>query len=160
MAYRPKIVKCRLHTGGKSIDELRERYKGQGLTYRDLESVKRSMDLFDGITLFLSLWDYDGGVDYHVHSWGDDVDEKMMLATYEAEQTHPFPQYKDRREAFIADWKAGNYDPGCPFVFWPADVEELEIVQEEQKEDSGTDGKAEEKAPPRQRKKARRRKKH
>ena len=159
MPYTPRITKCRLRTGGKSIDDLRERYRGHGLTYRDLESVKRALDLFDGITLYLSQWDYDGGVDYHVHGWDDDADEKMMLATYEAEQTHPAPQYKDQREAFVADWKAGHYDPGASFVFCPADVEELKLVQEEVKGDSGRDGKAEEKAPHRRKKKKARRRK-
>lgn len=148
MAYQPRITRCRLHTGGKSIAELRERYKGQGLTYRDLESVKRSLDLFDGVELFLSQWEFDGGVDYHIHGWNDDVDERVMEATYEAEQTHPMPQYKGKKEAFIADWKAGEYDPGCPFIFWPGDVEELEVMQEEEKEEPAEDGE-EEKKPPR-----------
>ena len=30
--YRPKEIRCRLHTGGKTVAEIKERYTGQGLT--------------------------------------------------------------------------------------------------------------------------------
>lgn len=33
MTYQPKVIRCRLHTGGKTIQEIRERYAGQGMTY-------------------------------------------------------------------------------------------------------------------------------
>lgn len=151
--YKPRITLCRLHTGGKSIAELRERYKGQGLTYRELETVKKSLDLFDGVTLHLSQWEYDGGTDYHVLSWEKSVDEQVKEATYWAEQTNPFPRYLNNRAVFEADWEAGEYDPGCPFIFWPEDVEELAVIQEEQKEERkeepADDGEAKEEVPPR-----------
>ena len=52
--YRPKEIRCRLHTGGKTVAEIKERYTGQGLTYRGFESLQRAFDLFDGqeINLF------------------------------------------------------------------------------------------------------------
>lgn len=31
MNYRPKVVRCRLKTGGKSIPQIREECRGQGL---------------------------------------------------------------------------------------------------------------------------------
>ena len=46
--YKLTEVKARLHTGGKTVDEIRERYTGQGLTYRNFESLRRAFDLFDG----------------------------------------------------------------------------------------------------------------
>lgn len=39
MNYRPKVVRCRLKTGGKSIPQIREECRGQGLTYRDFENM-------------------------------------------------------------------------------------------------------------------------
>lgn len=32
MTYQPKVIRCRLHTGGKTIQKIRERYAGQGMT--------------------------------------------------------------------------------------------------------------------------------
>jgi len=57
--YKLTEVKARLHTGGKTVDEIRERYTGQGLTYRDFESIQRAFDLFDGQEL--SLFRIEGG---------------------------------------------------------------------------------------------------
>ncbi|SHJ74892.1 M78 family metallopeptidase domain-containing protein [Tepidibacter formicigenes] len=133
MKYQPKIIKCRLKTGGKTINEIREQNKGQGLTYRDFENIQKAYEEFDGVVLLLSLWDYDNHESYHVYGWDDEVDEKMMMGIYHAEQTHPFPRYKGKKEEFIADWKAGKYNPGCPMCFEKEDVEELEVIREEVK---------------------------
>ena len=55
MNYRPKVVRCRLKTGGKSIPQIREECRGQGLTYRDFENIQRSNEEFDGLVVLLSL---------------------------------------------------------------------------------------------------------
>lgn len=136
MGYRPKVIKCRLKTGGKTIEEIREKHKGQGLTYRDFESIQKANEEFDGIVLHLSLWAYDNYESYHIYGWSDEADEKMMMGVYYAEQTHPFPQYKEKLEKFIEDWKAKTYDPGCPMCFDKEEVEELEVVSEEVKEEA------------------------
>ena len=134
--YKPKVIKCRLKTGGKTIEEIREKHKGQGLTYRDFENIQRANEQFDGIILLLSLWDHDNYESYHVYGWDDEVDEKMMMGIYYAEQTHPFPMYEGKLEEFIADWKAGTYDPDCALCFDKEDVEELEVISEEVKEEA------------------------
>lgn len=156
--YKPKIVKARLKTGGKSIAEIREQNKGQGLTYRDFENIQKANEQFDGLIVYLSLWEYDNYSSYHLYGWDDKDDERMMMGMYYAEQTHPFPQYKGKLEEFIADWKAKKYDPGCVFGFEPSDVEELEVIQEEVKE-VRKDGKEKEKAQAKPRRK-RKKKKH
>ena len=38
--YRPMEIRGRLHTGGKTVAEIKERYTGQGLTYRGFESLQ------------------------------------------------------------------------------------------------------------------------
>lgn len=134
--YKPKVIKCRLKTGGKTIEEIREKNKGEGLTYRDFEDIQRANEQFDGTVLYLSLWDYDKYESYHVYGWENEVDEKFMMGIYYAEQTHPFPRYKGKLEEFIADWKAGDYDPGCAICFDKEDVEELEVISEEVKEEA------------------------
>lgn len=131
MTYQPKIIRCRLKTGGKSIQEIREKYKGQGMVYRDFENMQKANEQFNGLTLLLSLWDYDKHESYHMHNWEQDDDERVMMAIYYSEQVHPYPRYKDDLESFKADWAAEKYDPGCVLCFDPADVEELEVICEE-----------------------------
>ena len=102
MTYQPKVIRCRLHTGGKTIQEIRERYAGQGMTYRDFESIQRANEEFDGLVVLLSLWDYDNHEAYHLHNWNPEDDERMMMAIYHSEQVHPFPRYKNALEQFKA----------------------------------------------------------
>lgn len=128
MTYQPKVIRCRLHTGGKTIQKIRERYAGQGMTYRDFESIQRANEEFDGLVVLLSLWDYDNHEAYHLHNWNPEDDERMMMAIYHSEQVHPFPRYKNALEQFKADWAAGTYDPGATLCFQPEDVEEIEVL--------------------------------
>ena len=131
MTYQPKVIRCRLHTGGKTIQEIRERYAGQGMTYRDFENIQRANEEFDGLVVLLSLWEYDNHEDYHLHNWDPADDEKMMMALYYSEQVHPFPRYKNALEAFKADWAEKTYDPGAVLCFRAEDVEEIEVLCEE-----------------------------
>ena len=127
MVYRPQVVRCRLKTGGKSIEQIKESHKGQGLVYRDFESLQQMYDAFSGLIVELSLWEYDNHESYHLESWKPEDDEKVMMGVYYAEQTHPFPRYKNDFEKFKVDWEAKKYEcEGASLVFEPADVEELE----------------------------------
>ena len=59
--YRPMEIRGRLHTGGKTVGQIRECYTGQGLTYRGFESLQRAFDLFDGQEI--NLFKRERGVD-------------------------------------------------------------------------------------------------
>lgn len=132
MFYRPKVVRCRLKTGGKSIDQIRESCKGQGFVYRDFENLKKMNDAFSDLVVELSLWEYDNHESYHLDSWKPEDDESVMMGIYYAEQLHPFPRYKNDLEKFKQDWKAKKYHyDGASLVFPPSDVEELETICEE-----------------------------
>lgn len=131
MTYQPKVIRCRLHTGGKTIQEIRERYAGQGMTYRDFEDIQRADEAFDGLVVLLSLWACDNHDSYHLHNWDPEDDERMMMAIYHSEQVHPFHRYKNALDQFKADWAAGTYDPGGTLCFQPEDVEEIEVLCEE-----------------------------
>lgn len=96
MNYRPKVVRCRLKTGGKSIPQIREECRGQGLTYRDFENIQRSNEEFDGLVVLLSLWDYDNHASYHLHNWDTADDERMMMAIYYAGTGTPVPALQKR----------------------------------------------------------------
>lgn len=127
--YKLTEVKCRLHTGGKTVDEIRERYTGQGLTYRNFESLQRAFDLFDGQEINLYRKEDGGAPTYYVAAWPK-ANGKIMDGVFEAEQTHPKPVYKDERQKFLADWLSGRYNARMAFEFPAEDVEELEVVQE------------------------------
>lgn len=49
MEYKPKVVLCRLHMAGKTIQQIREECAGQGMTYRDFENIQRANEYFDGV---------------------------------------------------------------------------------------------------------------
>lgn len=78
MGYRPKIVLCRLKTGGKSIKEFREKFKDQGMSDFDLENIQKAYEKFDGLTVLLSLWEYDNHESYHLYDWNLVYDDAMM----------------------------------------------------------------------------------
>lgn len=128
--YRPKMVIGKLRTN-KPIEVLKERYKGQGLTEDDFRSIEEANKLFDGLEVYLSLWDYDKHSSYHLSGWDDAIDETIMMAIYHMEQTAPMPIYIDSKEDFIRDWKSGNYEPPCALTFDKEDVEEITVLREE-----------------------------
>lgn len=132
MKYRPKIVRCRLKTGGKSIAQIQEKYKWQGLTRRDYENIQKAGQEFDGLVVLLSLWAYDNHENYHLHNWDVADDGKVMLGLFYAEQVHPFTRYKNNFAKFRLEWEAGLYEPTGSLTFVPEEVEELEIVSEEE----------------------------
>ncbi len=124
-----KVVCCRLKTGGKSIDQIREHFNGQGMTYRDFENLKKMYDAFEGLNVTLSLWNFDNCSSYHLYNWKTKDDATVMNGVYYAEQTHPFPRYKDDYPRFRHDWETGHYDfGGASLTFSPEDVEELEVI--------------------------------
>ena len=128
--YRPMEIRGRLHTGGKTVEEIKARYTGQGLTYRGFESLQRAFDLFDEqeISLFKKIGN--GEVVYYVSRWPKG-NMKIMDAVYEAEQTHPDRRYTDDKQKFMLDWLQGKYSAGMAFEFRVEDVEELEVLREE-----------------------------
>ena len=183
--YLPLIVKARLHTGGREYEKIKQELKGQGFTCNQMKSMVREGNYFDGLVLYLSKWNWDNHESWHLYSWDDKDDEKVMLGIYEAEQYHPYNRYKgdfekfqsdwknlskwnwDNHESwhlyswddkddekvmlgiyeaeqyhpynrykgdfekFQSDWKNEEYDPGMTFTFKDSEVEVLEVLQEE-----------------------------
>lgn len=113
--------------------EIKERYTGQGLTYRGFESLQRAFDLFDGQEINLFKRERGGEIVYYVAVWPKE-NMKIMDAVYEAEQTHPDRRYTDDKQKFMLDWLQGKYSAGMAFEFRAEDVEELETVAEEANE--------------------------
>ena len=132
--YKPKIVKARLKTGGKTVQSVREKLTGRGFTVRDFQHIIKAGEYFDGLEVSLSLWNWDNHTKWHLWNWQQKDDERVMLAMYQAEQFHPFAavrNYKNNFEQFKEDWKNEEYDPGATYTFDFDEVEVLEIIQEE-----------------------------
>lgn len=129
--YQPKIAKARLHTVGKTYEDIKKELKGQGFTCNQMKAMVRSNNYFDGLIIYVSMWNWDNHENWHLHNWEDKDDKKIMLALYEAEQFHPQPKYKNDFEQFKKDWEAGEYEPGCTYTFPLEAVEVLEVIQEE-----------------------------
>jgi hypothetical protein len=121
-----------LHTGGKSIEDYRRKYTGQGFTVRDFEHMKKADDLFDGLEIYLSLWDYDDHAQWHVWNWEKEADQTVMQAFFEAEQYSPYSTAPDDIEEFEKIWERGEYEPGGTYCFDFENVEVLEVLQEEE----------------------------
>ena len=77
MEYKPKVVLCRLHMAGKSVQQIREECAGQGMTYRDFENIQRANEYFDGVRCRLSLWEWDNYESYHLDDWDAPDDERI-----------------------------------------------------------------------------------
>lgn len=125
--YQYKIIKCRLKTGGKSAEKIKEKYQGQGLEASDIENMQKAFEILDGMVLELYLCEYDNCKEYYLYSWKEEDDEKMMKAIYHLEQIHPYPRYKNDFKGFKAVWEKGEYEAEAILSFSPEVVEEIKV---------------------------------
>lgn len=130
--YLPKVAYVRLHTAGKTAKDYQRELKGQGFTFNQFKHMAKCDEYWDGLELWVSLWNYDNHESWHLWNWKKEDDNRIMMAIYEAEQFHPYERYINDFGRFMADWKLGTYDPGCTYTFPLAAVEIIEVVQEEQ----------------------------
>lgn len=130
--YLPKVVSAKLKTA-TTLEEVQQELKGKGFTRNEMKAFVRSLNLFDGLKVYLSKWNWDNYATWHLYSWDDEVDETIMKAIYEAEQLHTFScgRYKNDFTQFEKDWKAETYAPGATLSFTDEQAEVLEVLQEE-----------------------------
>lgn len=108
MPYKPKIIKGKVTGTGWPID---------------------------GHVLYFGLWDYDKHSCYHFYGWEDEDDEAVMLTMYQTE-TEAGLCSCDSLEAFTEKWKAKEWEPEGSFCLDLDQVEEVEVLQEEEKDDA------------------------
>lgn len=126
MGYIPRIIKCKLSLKNATDDEIMK----SGVRENEIETIKKIYKKLDGVTLYLSLWDYDNYESYHLTSWDNDVDDLVMEAIFILEKE--FGVYDDFEE-FKREWKNKEYDPCASIAFQKDFVEELEVIHEESK---------------------------
>ena len=89
----------------------------------------------DGHVLYFSQWDYDNRDSWHLYGWDDADDEAVMETMFITEEKAGLCCY-DTLEDFAKDWKAKKWEPQGAFCLELAQVEVLEVVQQEVKNDT------------------------
>lgn len=89
----------------------------------------------DGHVLYFSQWDYDKHESYHLYGWEDADDTAVMLTMYQTEREAGLGS-GDTLEAFAAKWKAKEWEPEGAFCLELDQVEVVEVMQEEEKDDT------------------------
>ena len=89
----------------------------------------------DGHVLYLSQWEYDNHESYHLYGWDDADDEAVMQTMFQTEMEAGLNTY-DTLEEFTEKWKAKEWEPWGAFCLDLDKVEEVEVLQEEEKDDA------------------------
>ena len=89
----------------------------------------------DGHVLYFSQWDYDNRDSWHLYGWDDADDEAVMETMFITEEKAGLCCY-DTLEDFAKDWKAKKWEPQGAFCLELDQVEVLEVVQQEVKNDT------------------------
>lgn len=89
----------------------------------------------DGHVLYFSQWDYDRHESYHLYGWDDADDAAVMLTMYQTEREAGLGSC-DTLEAFAEKWKAKEWQPEGAFCLELDQVEVVEVMQEEEKDDT------------------------
>jgi len=87
----------------------------------------------DGHVLHFSMWDYDREY-WHLYGWNDEDDEAVMLTIYQTE-TEAGLCLCDTLETFTEVWKARKWEPQGAFCLSLDQLDVLEVVQEEEKDE-------------------------
>ena len=104
--YRPKVIKGKVSGTGWPID---------------------------GHVLYLSQWSWDNYRSWHLYSWEDESDEAVMRTMFQTEQDAGFCVF-DTLDEFKVAWETGEWNPIGTFCIELENVEVLEVIQEEEKE--------------------------
>lgn len=65
-SYKPKVVRARLKTGGKTVQSVREKLTGRGFTVRDFQNIIKAGNYLDGLEVQLSLQNWDNYENWHL----------------------------------------------------------------------------------------------
>ncbi|GIP17791.1 hypothetical protein J40TS1_34330 [Paenibacillus montaniterrae] len=119
-----KIIKGKIVTGGRSIEQIREANKGQNMSEEDFQNIQKAYDHFNGVIALFRLLKIPHSKTYYLAGWEQAYDEQIMLGMFYAEQANPFQDiYKDDLDLFRKDWQARDYDTRCAFALIEKDIE-------------------------------------
>ena len=88
----------------------------------------------DGHILYFSQWEWDDYSSSYLRDWDDKDEEAVMLTMYQSEQEAGLCLY-DTLEEFIKAWKAKEWKAQGAFCLDLDQVEEIEVINEEVKDD-------------------------
>lgn len=108
MQYRPKIIKGTVKGTGWPID---------------------------GHTLYFSQWDYDNRENWHLYGW-EEPDDKAIMETMFTTETLAGMCEHEKLEGFAEKWKAKKWEPQGAFCLTLEQVDVVEVLQEEVKNET------------------------
>ena len=91
--YQYKIIKCRLKTGGKSEEEIKEEYPWRDLEAEDIENLQKAFNVLDGMTVALAHLGFDDR--YHMYSWAREDEKRIGKALHYFKQVFPVEKADD-----------------------------------------------------------------
>lgn len=91
--------------------------------------IKNTNTKLDGLTVQLSLWNYEKGSWWSFDKWCKEDDKQVMEVMYEAKKEHP--RYVNTFENFQKEWEAGEYEQSGAYWIDLDKVDVQEIIKEE-----------------------------
>lgn len=121
-----KRYKAILHCGGKTDEQLRERF-GMPPSDEELALFRATMEAFDGMECHVVDAGFNDGSYAYDGRRNEAQADKEKEAVYLMEQDAMFGSYIYRRDEFEQDWQAGKY---MCHGMWTFPADEVEILEE------------------------------
>lgn len=94
--------------------------------------VKNTGTPLDGLKLVLTQWEYDNHGSWHLSGWNDPEDSAVMRTMHDTDELYSDMPIDD----FEKLWKSKEYEPEGSFCLELDQVEIVEVINEEQKEEA------------------------
>lgn len=130
--YKPKIVRARLRTSGKRVEDYIEDRRDRFRSEDEAAHIFKANELFDGLIVELSSWNWDNHQYWHLWNWGEESDRTIMRAMYEIHRAQTYELRRKGMKEFEKSWNLGECDAACSYCFTMDQAEVLEVIQEEE----------------------------
>lgn len=127
-----KLYKAVLKTGNKTPKDIRKILEAP--TDNEINRWIAAYNLIDGLKVLVMESAFSKET-YTIAAYNQDDDERFKEFHYQMEQETNdwFGPYSENREAFMEDWKNGEYEASGSFVFGK---DEIEIIEKCEKKSS------------------------
>lgn len=123
-----KLYQVKLHTGDKTIDDIKARFEDECLTEQEIKKWLEDCKLIDGTEVIVAKGSINDN-DYSLMGWDPIDEEKWRDYIYANEQDPYFGTYIDAWDEFLEDWNNDDYSPSGYMVFHDNDVEIIKEIK-------------------------------
>lgn len=123
-----KLYQVKLHTGDKTIDDIKARFEDECLTEQEIKKWLEDCKLIDGTEAIVAKGPINDN-DYSLMGWNPADDLKWRDYIYANEQDPYFGTYVDAWDEFLEDWNNDDYSPSGSMVFHENDVEIIKEIK-------------------------------